>query len=98
MSDIKQDGFWHKAHLIAGGQMTKTPVLLTYTSVVSTDSVHIALNIAALNDLQVMASDVQNVAPREKQIRKMLSPEFGADAGKKAFLVHSLYGLKSAGG
>ena len=28
----------------------------------------------------------------------MLGPEFGADAGKKAFLVHALYGLKSAGG
>ena len=28
----------------------------------------------------------------------MPGPEFGADAGKKAFLVHTLYGLKSAGG
>ena len=28
----------------------------------------------------------------------MLGPEFGADAGKKAFLVHALYGLKPAGG
>ena len=27
----------------------------------------------------------------------MLGPEFGADAGKKAFLVCTLYGLKSAG-
>ena len=28
----------------------------------------------------------------------MLGPEFGADADKKAFLVHALYGLKLAGG
>ena len=28
----------------------------------------------------------------------MLGAEFGADAGKKAFLVCTLYGLKSAGG
>ena len=28
----------------------------------------------------------------------MLGPEFGADAGKKAFLVCTLYGLKLAGG
>ena len=28
----------------------------------------------------------------------MLGPEFGSDAGKKAIIVHALYGLKSAGG
>ena len=28
----------------------------------------------------------------------MLGPEFGADAGKEAFLVHAFYGLKSAAG
>jgi hypothetical protein len=26
-----------------------------------------------------------------------LGPEFGSDAGKKAFIVRALYGLKSAG-
>ena len=56
--DIKLDGFWHKAHLVAGGHMTATPAVLTYASVVSRDSVRIALTIAALNDLQVKASDV----------------------------------------
>ena len=76
-------------------------MVLTYTSVVSRDSVHIALTIAALNDLQVKASDVQNAfltAPCEERIWTMLGPEFGADAGKKAFLGCVLYGLKSAGG
>ena len=60
MFDIKLDGFWHKAQLIARGHMTETPAVLTYASVVSRDSVHIALTIASLNDLQVKASDVQN--------------------------------------
>ena len=99
--DIKLDGFWHKARLVARGHMTETPMVLTITSVVSRDSVCIALTIAALNDLQVKVSDAKNaflMAPREEQIWTTLCPEFGADAGKKAFLVCALYGLKSAGG
>ena len=69
MFDIKLDGFWCKAQLIARGHMTKTPAVLTYASVVSRDSVCIALTIAALNDLQVKASYVQNaflMAPCEE--------------------------------
>ena len=53
-------GFWHKAHLVARGDMNETPAVLTNVSVVSRDSVCIALTIATLNDLQVKASDVQN--------------------------------------
>ena len=101
MFDIKLDGFQRKACLVAGGHMTETLVVLTYASVASRDSVCIALTIAALNDHQVKASDVQNaflMSPGKGQIWTMLGPEFGADAGKKAFLVHALYGLKSAGG
>ena len=40
--------------------MTKVPASLTYSSVVSRDSVLIALTLAALNDLQVMSCDKQN--------------------------------------
>ena len=101
MIDIKLDWFRCKAQLIAGGHMTETPAVLTYTSVVSRDSVRIALTIAALYELQVKASDVQNeflMAPCKEQIWTVLGPEFGGDAGKKAFLVCALYGLKSAGG
>ena len=58
--DIKLDGVWCKAHLIAGGHMTETLVVLTYMSVVYRDNVCIALTIATLNDHQVKASDVQN--------------------------------------
>ena len=99
--DIKLDGVWCKAHLVARGHMTEILAALTYASVVSRDSVCIALTIATLNDLQVKASDVQNaflMATCEEQIWTMLGPEFGAHAGKKAFLVCTLYGLMSAGG
>ena len=99
--DIKLDGFRHKARLVAGGHMVETPPpIMTYASVVSRDTIRIALTIAALNDLQVKASDVQNaflIAPCEEKIWTKLGPEFGVDAGKSAILTRALYGLKSAG-
>ena len=98
--DIKLDGFRRKACLVTGGHMVETPPIMTYASVVSWDTVRIALTIAALNDLQVKASDMQNAfltAPCEEKIWTKLGPEFGVDAGKSAVLTHALYGLKSAG-
>ena len=56
--DIKyRENIRHKARLVAGGQ---TPATLTYSSVVSRDSVRIALTVAALNDLKVMTCYIQN--------------------------------------
>ena len=40
--------------------MTETPATITYSSVVSRDSVRIAFLYAALNDLKVFACDIQN--------------------------------------
>ena len=98
--DIKLDGFRRKACLVAGGHMVETPPIMTYASVVSWDTIRIALTIVALNDLQVKASNVQNAfltAPCEEKIWTKLGPEFGVDAGKSAILTRALYGLKSAG-
>ena len=58
--EIKLDGFCRKARLVAGGHMTEAPAVMTYASVVSRETVRIALTIAALNDLEVKASNVQN--------------------------------------
>ena len=99
--DIKLDSFRRKARLVAGGHMTETPAVMTYASVVSRDTVRIALTIAALNDLEVKASDIQNAfltAPCEEKIWTILGPEFGVEEGSKAKIVRALYGLKSAGG
>ena len=98
--DIKLDGFKRKARLVAGGHVLDPPAGLTYSSVVSRDSVRIILTIAALNDLEVKASDVQNAyltAPCEEKVWTKLGPEFGADQGKSALIVRALYGLRSAG-
>ena len=98
--DVKMEDFRRKARFVAGGHMTKTPATLTYASIVSRESVCIALTLAALNDLEVKTADIENAyltAPVTKKIWCILGPEFGDDAGKTAIIVRSLYGLKSAG-
>ena len=98
--DVKMEDFRRKARLVAGGHMTAAPATLTYASVVSRETVRIALMIAALNGLEVKAGDVLNAyitAPVTEKVMTVLGPEWGPDAGKRAVIVRSLYGLKSAG-
>jgi hypothetical protein len=57
--DVKMD-FTRKARFVAGGHTTEPPNLLTYSSVVSRESVKIAFLIAALNDLDIMSCDIGN--------------------------------------
>ena len=98
--DVKMEDFKRKARLVAGGHLTEAPATITYASVVSRETVRIALMLAALNDLQVKAGDVLNAyitAPCKEKVWTVLGPEFGPDAGRNAIIVHALYGLKSAG-
>lgn len=99
--DVKMEDFQRKARFVAGGHMTESPpASATYATVVSRESVRIALTLAALNDLEVRTADIENAyltAPVGEKIWCVLGPEFGADAGKKAIIVRALYGLKSAG-
>ena len=46
--------------MVAGGHNITTPTSLTYSSVVSRDSVRISLKISVLNYLKVIAFDIQN--------------------------------------
>jgi len=98
--DIKMD-FTRKARYVAGGHMTDPPATLTYSSVVSRDSVRIAFLLAALNDIDILACDIGNAylnaSPREK-VYTTAGPEFGAEIqGKHVLIVRALYGLKSSG-
>ena len=99
--DIKMgENFRRKARMVAGGHTTETPAALTYASVVSRDSVRIALTIAALNDLKVLACDIQNAyltAQCREKIWTRAGPEFGSDQGKIMIIVRALYGLRSSG-
>ncbi len=58
--DVKMEDFRRKARLAAGGHRTEAPATITYASVVSRETVHIALLMAALNDLEVKVGDVLN--------------------------------------
>ena len=81
--------------------MTEVPTNLTYSSVVSRDSVRIALTVAALNGVDILACDIQNAylsAPCRERIWTIAGPEFGVkDCGKTMLVVRALYGLKSSG-
>ena len=98
--DVKMEDFCRKARLVAGGHVTKAPASITYASMVTHKTVHIALMITALNDLEVKLGDVLNTyltATTTEKIWMILGPEWGGDAGKGAILVRALYGLKSVG-
>ncbi len=51
--NVKMEDFQQKAQLAAGGHKTEAPATITYASVASCETVHLALTFLALNDLQV---------------------------------------------
>ena len=101
--DVKHD-LTRKARLVAGGHLNKTvPSYVTYSSVVTKESVRLCFLLAALNDLDVVIGDISNAylnaKPREKCFVTITdSYLFGPSAiGKKAQIVRALYGMKSSG-
>lgn len=97
--DIKMD-LTRKARYVAGGHKTEPPTSITYASVVSRESVRIAFLVAALNELDILAGDVQGAylnAPCREKIYIICGPEFGEYCGRKAVIRLALYGLKSSG-
>ena len=79
--------------------MIEAQATLTYASVVSRQSVRIALTLAAPNNLEVKAADIQNAyltAPVSENIWAVLGLEFRTDDVNRAVIVRALYGLKSA--
>ena len=80
--------------------MVDNPETITYAGEVSRETVRIALKLASLNDLPVKVAYIQNsytTAPTTEKIWKVLGQAFGENYGRKATVVQSLYGLKSAG-
>ena len=92
--------FRRKARFVTCGHTTEMPMSLTYSSVVSQDSVRIILLTVALNRLQVMACDIQNAyltANCREKIWTYAGPEFGSERGQPMIIRKALYGLKSSG-
>ncbi len=88
--DVKMgENFRRKARFVADGHKTKTPAAMTYSSVVSRDSVRIAV-----------AYDIQNAyltADCREKCWNTAGPELGSEAGLPMIIKKALYGLKSSG-
>ena len=97
--DVKPD-LTRKARFVAGGHMMRTPSLITYSSVVARDSIRILFVLAALNNLQILCTDIQGAylyaKPREHAYF-IAGDEFGPNKGCVIVIVRALYGMKSSG-
>jgi hypothetical protein len=99
--DIKLgENFRRKARLVGDGHKTKTPSSVTYSSVVSRESVRLCLLLAALNELDVQAADIENAyltAPCREKCWTRGGKEFGSEESCVFIITKALYGLKSSG-
>jgi len=105
--DIKLgENFRRKARFCADGHKTDAPTSVTYSTVVSRDSVRIILLIAALNELDILSGDIQNAyltAPNREKVwirardECKYVPGMQDLVGKVSIITRALYGLKSAG-
>ena len=80
--------------------MAEALATIMNTSIVSRETVRIALMISAHNDLDVKSGDILNgyvQAPVTEKVWAILGPELSKDARKIAVIVRALYGLKLAG-
>lgn len=98
--DIMMD-FTRKAHFVASGHKIDPPNSLTYSSVVSRDSVRIAFLLAALNGLDILAADIGNAyinADVREQVYFIAGDEFRQNyKGRPVVIFKALYGLKTSG-
>lgn len=97
--DVKMD-LTRKARYVAGGHLTEVDASSTYASVVSRDSVRIAFMLAALNDLDILAGDIQNAylnAPSLERNYFIAGDEWGTNKGRVILIVRALYGQKTSG-
>jgi hypothetical protein len=98
--DVKLD-LTRKARYVAGGHQMDPTKEMVYASVISRDSVRFTFLLAALNDLDILAADVQNAylnAPTTEKVYTTAGEEFGADKkGRPLIIVRALYSLKSSG-
>jgi hypothetical protein len=96
---IKVD-FTHKARFVAGGHKAEAPKSITYSGVVSRDSIRIAFLLAALNEVDILAANIGNAylnADCREKVHTTLGIEFGQNmVGKTVVICKALYGLKSS--
>ena len=92
--------FRRKARFFADRNKTNTPAATNYLSVVSMESVWISLAIVELNNLNVLAYNIQNAylaADCRERVWVVDRPEFVSEAGNYMLVRKALYVLKSSG-
>ena len=74
---------------------------MTYSSLVSRDSIGIAFLVVVLHDLEVLLADVQDAylnAPTKEKVCTTAGLEFGREnTGHPVLSIRALHGLKSSG-
>ena len=86
-----------KAQYVAGGHFTDVPTYMNYYSVVIRDTVSIEFLMDGLNNLDVLAGDIQNdflEAPTKKKIFFCAEYEWKADKNKVVIFVRAFHGIK----
>ena len=90
-----------KSRYVAGGHLAPAiPKYMSYSSVVSRESVRIAFTLAALNDIDVIAGDISHAylhAKTKERVWFRAGDEFGPRAGRQIKVVRALYGLPGSG-
>eukprot|EP00804_Cyclotella_cryptica_P005405 CCRYP_017084-RA/>CCRYP_017084-RA protein AED:0.45 eAED:0.40 QI:0/0/0/0.66/0/0/3/0/181 len=81
--DTKMEDFCSKAWLVASEHVMKGPLIFTYGSVISQQTVCIPRMLAVLNDIDIWTADALNAytSPRFTKIWTTLGKEFGDDYG-----------------
>ena len=90
-----------KARFLARGHLTDPPKESVFSGVVMRDSIQTAFLVAASNDPDILAADVQNAclnAPTKEKHWFKAGLEFGPDqVGQPIIIVRALHRLKSSG-
>ncbi|CAJ1959619.1 unnamed protein product [Cylindrotheca closterium] len=97
--DVKMD-LTQKARICAQGDQTDPPLLITYASVVTCESICIGFLLALLYGLDILSADIAGVywnAPCAEKIYTVLGPKFGDLEGRTAVVEKALYGLNLPG-
>ena len=82
-----------------GVNITDAPSSMTYASAVSRDSVRTVSLISDLNDLGILAGNIQNTylnAPTKEKVLFYTGDELKSDQWKLVLIGRALYGLKSS--
>jgi hypothetical protein len=90
---VVQHDLRHKAHLVAGGNLTEPPMESAYSSVVNLRSLRTCLVATKRNGVDIMVGDISSVYPEADTKEKVCftaGPEFGALAGKTLIIEKAL--------